>query len=181
MQPHDLVQKRGLLGRASPRQPWKDYECSPARRSGHRTAIATEWAAAVPTLIKAFVDAIEPYLREEVRIAALEMEVTLLEGRIAVLEEQAPVSVEVQSLAPGPYEIIKPFHVVVRVQDGEYIASFFDARISATGDTQEEAVYNLKDIIIGAFELLSERSQANLGAAMVHQKAVLQEFIRPKE
>ncbi|GAF95929.1 unnamed protein product, partial [marine sediment metagenome] len=36
-----------------------------------------------------------------------------------------------------------------------YIATFFDANISASGDTQTEAIFNLKDMIVGTFEILS--------------------------
>ena len=91
------------------------------------------------------------------------------------------LQVPIQSLAPEPYEVIKPFQVVVRPADGEYIASFFDANLSASGETQAEAVLNLKDIIAGTFEILAEMKEAELGPGPLRQKKTLEEFIRPKK
>jgi len=90
------------------------------------------------------------------------------------------LQVPIQSLAPEPYEVIKPFQVVVRAADGEYIASFFDANLSASGETQAEAVLNLKDIIAGTFEILAGMNDAELGPGPLRQKRTLEEFVRPK-
>ncbi|MBM4027620.1 MAG: hypothetical protein FJ280_19785 [Planctomycetes bacterium] len=93
----------------------------------------------------------------------------------------AALLVPIQSLAPEPYEVVKPFQVVVRPADGEYIASFFDANLSASGETQAEAVLHLKDVIAAAFEILAEMKEAELGPGPLRQKKTLEEFIRPKK
>jgi len=89
--------------------------------------------------------------------------------------------VPIQSLAPEPYEVIKSFQVVVRPADGGYIASFFDANLSASGETQAQAVLNLKDIIAGAFEILADMKDAELGPGPLRQKRTLEEFICPRK
>lgn len=155
-------------------------ECPVVTIPMRREPIAEEWAKEIPELIEAFRDDLSERLHEE-RFIFLQSEVELLKQRCSRLEELSPILVPIQSLAPEPYEIIKPFHAVVKVQDDQYIATFFDANISASGDTQTEAIFNLKDMIVGTFEILSETSSNELGPGPARQKKVLQEFISKKE
>jgi len=77
--------------------------------------------------------------------------------------------------------VVKPFQAVVRTVDGEYIASFFDANLSASGETHAEAVLNLKDIIAGTFDILTGMKDSDLGPGPLQQKRTLEEFIRRKQ
>ncbi|MBM4036287.1 MAG: hypothetical protein FJ291_31510, partial [Planctomycetes bacterium] len=77
------------------------------------------------------------------RLESLEKGVLALRKRVAKLEARAPTIVPIETLAPEPYELLKPFHAVVEFCDDSYIATFYDANISASGDTQQEAVENL--------------------------------------
>jgi len=115
------------------------------------------------------------------RIEGLEREILLLKNRFDYLERSAPLIVPIESFSPEPYEILKPFHVVVKFYDGQYIASFFDANLGASGDTQEEAVLNLKDTLIGAFDMLNEIEEDKLGPGPRHQKSVLKEFLARRD
>ncbi len=182
MKPHDFPFRGCIQIEGEGWKTWPDMEeCSVSVRSARGRAIAVGWPEKVPGLMEALAETIGASFRDITRIESLEKEVMLLKNRVAVLERQAPVQVRIESLAPEPYEIIKPFHVVVRVQDGECIASFFDARISASGDTQEEAVFNLKDTVVSVFDILSGRPEGDLGPGPAHQKKVLQDFIRRKD
>jgi len=107
----------------------------------------------------------------------LEKGVVSLERRVAELERSAPVCVPIETLAPEPYEVLKPFHAVVQARGEEYVASFFDANLNASGATQEEAVFNLKDVIVAVFETLMEHDPAGLGPGPARQLEVLKEFI----
>jgi len=158
-------------------QPW---ECPVVTRPIRKKPIAGEWAEKIGGLIETFRDDLSERLHEE-RFIFLQREVELLKQRCSRLEELSPILVPIQSLAPEPYEIIKPFHAVVKVQYDQYIATFFDVNISASGDTQTEAIFNLKDMIVGTFEILSETSSNKLGPGPAQQKKVLQEFISKKE
>jgi len=93
--------------------------------------------------------------------------------------EQTCITVPVQSFFPEPIEIIKPFNVVVRSAGEDFIATFFDANVNASGDTDEEAFSNLKDMIVATFELLTRTvSQNELGPGPSKQLGVLKEFLR---
>lgn len=111
------------------------------------------------------------------RIEGLEKEILLLRNRCDNLERTAPVIVPIESFAPEPYDIIKPFHVVVKFYEDQYIASFFDANLSASGGTPEEAVFNLKDMLIETFDILNELEDDKLGIGPRQQKAILKEFL----
>ncbi len=110
-------------------------------------------------------------------IEALEGEVRMLKERCLSLEVHSPLLIPVESLAPEPYAVIKPIPAVVRKEDDEYIASFFDANLAASGDTQAEAIFNLKDIIVAALELFADTDEGHLGPGPLRQKRVLEEFV----
>jgi len=111
-------------------------------------------------------------------VKALGPEIARLKRRVARLERAAPACVPITSLAPEPYEVLQPFHAVIRAEGDEYVASFLDANVSATGSTQEEAVWNLKDMIVAVFEMLMGHEEAALGPGPARQLRVLQQFVK---
>jgi len=58
------------------------------------------------------------------------------------------------------------------------VASFFDANLSASGDTEREAVSNLKDMIVLSLEMFEKLSDEQLGPGPARQKVVLADFVR---
>jgi len=140
---------------------------------GKPVSIAANWKRDVPVLLLEF--------RESVRVTILEGEIASLKERVAAVEAQKPLIVPVESLAPEPYEVIRPFHVILQPAGDEYLATFFDASISATGGTQREAVENLKDLVVTAFNMLTRHKQSELGPGPLHQINVLKQFIRRVE
>lgn len=115
------------------------------------------------------------------QLPELESELQQLKQRVAAIEDAGTLCVRVQTLAPEPYDLIRPIEVVVRPVEGAFVASFFDANVSATGDTPEEAVANAKDMIVATFEALSEHKEDQLGTGLAEQRAVLRQFIRRPE
>jgi hypothetical protein len=79
------------------------------------------------------------------------------------------------------YELLRPITVVVTSAGDEFEASFFDANLYGSGDSEEEAISDLKVAIVGAFERLSALEDEKLGPAMVKQKQVLAALIRKGE
>ena len=113
------------------------------------------------------------------RIQALEMKIQSLDQRCRVLEQLRPVLAPIATL-PEPYEVIKPLYVSIRIEEDQYIASFFDANLSESGDTREEAVLNLKEIIATTFEILITMDESELGPGPLQQRKVLEEYVRRK-
>ena len=84
----------------------------------------------------------------------------------------------VTTFAPEPFELIEQLLVVVQQTGDHYVASFFDANIHASGATQEEAVANLKDVMLIMFRRFEGEPQNRLGPEPKRQLAVLRNFIR---
>ena len=68
--------------------------------------------------------------------------------------------------------------VVIQPLGDEHLATFFDANINASGETQEEAFANLKDVLLGTFQMLERMAESQLGPGPKRQRAVLIECIR---
>ena len=108
-----------------------------------------------------------------------------LERRIAELEDlPEPIIVPINTFAPEPFEPIRTFFVVVEPvvgeqdEDHEYIATFVDAEIAASGDTVGDAVLCLKDQLLAKFDMLEQMPQTRLGSRLKRQLVVLQSVIR---
>lgn len=101
------------------------------------------------------------------------------EGLVNELTERVqPIIVPITTFAPEPFELRDSLWVVVQpVADG-FTATFFDANISTSGDTQQEAVANLKDLILDVFLDLEEEPKDRLGPEPARQLAVLRALIR---
>jgi hypothetical protein len=141
---------------------------------------SANWVEISPLLMDAFREQLAKTWYQITQIEGLEREILLLKRRCDNLERTSPVIVLIESFAPEPYEIIKPFHAVIKFQEDQYIASFFDANLSTSGDTQEESIGNLKDIILGTFEILMTMDEKKLGPGPLRQRGLLAEFIRKK-
>jgi len=86
--------------------------------------------------------------------------------------------IPIQSFAPEPYDVIIPFTVVVTSADDGYEAGFFEGNLFASGDTEEEAVRNLKSIMIETYDELGRLGDSKLGPEPLRQKQILARLIR---
>ena len=102
-----------------------------------------------------------------------------MSGTASMLHD-APQSilVPITTFSPEPFEVINEILVVVQPTDDDYMASFFDANIHASGDTQEEAVANLKDIMLIMFRRFEKEPSNRLGPEPKRQLAVLRNFLQ---
>lgn len=100
-----------------------------------------------------------------------------LESRLAMLEQQQTLHIPVNTLAPHPYKLKKPFEIVVYPAVQGFIASQFDVSISSSGDTPTEAFNNAKSLILDTYDMLSDLSKDQLGPIPTHQLYVLQDFM----
>jgi hypothetical protein len=67
---------------------------------------------------------------------------------------------------------------VLQPCDDGYIATFFDANIATGGDTEEEAVDNLRSLIADTFDFLNSEPTEHLGPEPLRQLRVLRPLIR---
>jgi predicted RNase H-like HicB family nuclease len=109
------------------------------------------------------------------RLASLDARLRRIEKNTESL--RASQIVPITTVAPEPYEICRPLLVTVQPSGEEYVAGFFDANVYASGDTEEEAVTNLKSVLLDVFDSLSSEPADSLGPEPARQLAVLREFI----
>lgn len=101
-----------------------------------------------------------------------------IEERLSALEtEKAAVRTPLTSLAPSAYHLLKPLEVVIEPGDGGFVATLYDANISAAGENQTEAFGNLRDLVVAMWEMLEEAEEGELGPEPARQRAVLREYI----
>ncbi len=95
-------------------------------------------------------------------------------------ENARPTSlcIPIATFAPEPFEIVGNVNVIVRPEEDSFVATLFDANVSSSGDTPEEAVANVKDLSLMIFQSLEGVEDQKLGPAMIRQKHVLRNFIR---
>lgn len=116
-------------------------------------------------------------LEQALRFKLLEDQVAALSAKMDRLEGQVK-TVFIQTFAPEPYEVLRPLAVVIEPSGSEFAASFFDANISTSGDTEQEAFENLKNLVLDIFDSLSREEPGRLGPEPSRQLAVLRSFIR---
>jgi hypothetical protein len=105
--------------------------------------------------------------------------------RLEKLEQvDRPILVPINTFAPRSFELIKGIVVLVEpvVDDSgepcEYIASFTDGAISASGDTIEDSVAMLKDRMVAQYRLLTRLPRERLGRIPRQQLDALNAVMR---
>lgn len=116
------------------------------------------------------------------RVAGLEARVEEVLKRLGELNGlRRSFLVPIETLEPEPYEILRPFTAVVMEAEGEFEAAIFDLGIFASGDTEEEAIANLKETLLDTLDRLSELPDTRLGKGPLRQKSLLNKWIHRVE
>ena len=120
-------------------------------------------------------------LQLQIEVGGLTRQCKILQDRIQQLEGSAvSMVVPITTLAPEPFDLLREFPMTVVPEDGGYLATFFDAGISMTGDTREEAVANLRMMLVDMFDDF-EAQEHQLGPEPKRQLDVLRTFIRRQQ
>ena len=98
------------------------------------------------------------------------------------LSDCQSIIVPINTFDPEPFELCKEIMVVVQPDGNDsFVATFFDGNINASGNTQVDAVANLKDMMILLYERLSKEKKSKLGKVPTRQLAVLREVLMRRE
>jgi predicted RNase H-like HicB family nuclease len=113
------------------------------------------------------------------RVAGLESKVEQELKRLGELGAlRRSFLVPIETLDPEPYEIVRPFTAVVSQEEGGFQASIFDLGIYASGDTEEEAITNLKETLLDTVDRLNELPDSKLGRGPLRQKNLLNKSVQ---
>lgn len=141
-------------------------------------AFSPDWANVVPDLIVKLVSDVAEKKKMELRFNLLEILTNDFQTRLHKLESVQTKIVPINTFAPEPYELLKTFLVSVNSVEGGFEAGWYDANIHTSGDNEEEAVANLKSLILDFFESFSKEQPDNLGVEPKRQLAVIKTFIK---
>jgi hypothetical protein len=81
--------------------------------------------------------------------------------------------VPIETFVPEPYDVLKPLTAVVTAANGGFEAGLYEANLYAYGDTEAEAIAELKTVALETFDRLTELSEDQLGTGPARQKTVL--------
>jgi predicted DNA-binding protein len=88
-------------------------------------------------------------------------------------------TVPITTLATDGLKLKRDIPIVIEPVEDSFVATFFDANLSMSGDTQEEAFRNVRGLIIDIFNDLESEPADRLGPGPKMQLQVLRSFIVP--
>jgi dCTP deaminase len=94
-------------------------------------------------------------------------------GRLWQQVETVPMT----TLATAELKLQRDIPIVIEQMEDGFVATFFDANLSMSGDTQEEAFRNVRGLIIDIFSDLDSEPADRLGPGPRMQLQVLRSFI----
>ena len=117
-------------------------------------------------------------------LAELSKRYEVILHRLEGFEKGRPFAVPINTFAPHPFTLIAPISALmepVTDENGEvceYVATFVNAHISATGETIADAVAMLKDRMAGQFRSLTKAPVEQLGTIPRQQLEALRSVMR---
>jgi hypothetical protein len=128
--------------------------------------------------------ALQAVLGHASRISRMEFEISMLRLELnsiktGVRQRQSTI-LPINTFAPEPYALAKPILLSVDSTEDGATAGWIDANIHSSGDSEEEAVANLKSLILDFFDQFSSE-ESQLGPEPKRQLSVLKTFIRKSE
>ena len=111
-------------------------------------------------------------------ITAIKRDVAGLARQLNKLSNVNPTrAATLSTLGIEGIEIRKPISVTIEQDGDSFIANFYEANLSAAGDTIPKALGGLQNLIADAFEDLENEPLEKLGKSMKKQKRILQEML----
>ena len=93
------------------------------------------------------------------------------------MTDSNPATYAIDSFAPEPYEVLRPIVAdIAAIGEGDFAARLAAANLTGYGDTPDEAVKNLKLVILDTFDRFT--SGKRLGPGQLEQWAALRELVR---
>jgi hypothetical protein len=114
-------------------------------------------------------------MRESIR--TLTNEVAMLKCEIQRLHQLRTYVVPLTTLVPGPFRMTQQIPVTIEGDGEDFTASFVEANVSASGETEADAIANFKDSLLLSYDVLERTPSSQLGPLPARQWEVLQNVI----
>lgn len=103
------------------------------------------------------------------------------EVKSLLLERRDGLQTEVTAIDASDLRLLSPIPTCIRkAEDGYFTATFFDAGLLGSGQTEIEAFNMLRDMIASTFRLLLA-NEDKLGRRAMQQLVILRQFIAKAE
>lgn len=109
---------------------------------------------------------------------AIERKIKELES---VIKQLQPGTIIINSLDCYGLNVTKPIYLHLNVVDDDFYINWFDTGIATAGDSVQDAISNIKELISETYKMLLEFDDAELGLAMLQQKITLHSFLEQKD
>lgn len=126
---------------------------------------------------KSLIVTVESLRRE---LSTLAGEVKALQSEIQDLRESQAFVVPLTTLAPQPYKMLAQIPVTIKGGEG-FTASFNEASVSASGDTEADAIANFKEMLLSLYEIFASTPREKLGPLPARQWNILSHLIQRSE
>jgi hypothetical protein len=114
----------------------------------------------------------------EDNIRRLTTEMGELREEIRQLCRMRTFVVPLATLAPAPFHITRQIPVTIQGDGEDFTATFTEANISASGDTEADAIANFKEMLVTNFEMLEHRTEDELGPLPIRQWSIIKDAIK---
>jgi hypothetical protein len=117
----------------------------------------------------------------ENNIRKLTTEMEELKEEIRQLCRTRTFVVPLTTLAPAPFQIMQQIPVTIEGDGEEFTATFSEASVSGSGDTEAEAIDNFKDALLSNYDLYENMPASKLGKSIAQQWCIIKNVIRRTE
>jgi hypothetical protein len=149
-----------------------------AQSSARASSVHKGWAESGRARIEELAAMASKKQKHEFRINLLEIVVNDLKSSVLKLQSLQPKLVAINTFSPEPYEVLKPIVVGVNPVEDGYDACWIDANIHSSGDNEEEAVSNLKSLVLDFLDSFAKEPAEKLGPEPKRQMIVINEFVK---
>lgn len=117
----------------------------------------------------------------ENNICDLTREMDELKDEIRQLCKTRRFVVPLSTLSPAPYQITQQIPVTIEGDGEEFTATFTEANVSASGETEADAIANFKDSLLSCYQLLEKKTPEQLGPLPTRQWTVIKGVVKRTE
>ena len=115
-------------------------------------------------------------MRESIR--TLTNEVLMLKNEIQRLHKLRAYVVPLATLTPEPFRMIQQIPVTIEGDGEDFTATFVEANVSASGETEADAIANFKDSLLSSYDVLEAMPAEQLGPLPSRQWEILHSVIK---
>ncbi|MFZ0962452.1 MAG: hypothetical protein WAO35_16260 [Terriglobia bacterium] len=137
-------------------------------------------------LIKLFIESLQKNLDVSIvslkeNIRSLVSEVQELRVEIQQLRKERTFVIPLTTLAPQPFQMTLQIPATIDGDGEDYTATFMEANVSASGESEADAIANFKDMLVSTYKTLEEIPAQELGPLPSRQWAILKSVVKRSE